>query len=82
MDFVTVAVLPQRLPEDVAPPTGIGAAAAFDWDERVNWVHNERLDKPEATGSKKWMRKAGLTSQRKKANDKPPFIFRKIPYDT
>lgn len=82
MDSVTVAVLPPRLPENVAPRTGIGAADAFNWDERLNWVHNEKVNKPEATDSKKWMRKAGLTTQRKKATDKPPFIFRQIPYDT
>lgn len=84
MQFVKVAVLPPRLPADVAPPTGIAAAEAISWDESVNWKHNEKIgkDQQQATKGKTWMRKAGLTTQRKKANeDLPPFVFRDIPYD-
>lgn len=82
-EFVTIAVLPPRLPEGVAPPTGLGPADTFSWDESINWSHNEKIDRPEnePTGAQKWLRKSGLTTKRKKANDKPPYIFRKVPYD-
>lgn len=82
-EFVTVAVLPPRLPPGMAPPTGLGPADVFSWDERVNWVHNDKLDTPENApkGAKKWFKKAGLTTQRKKATDLPPFIHRQVPYD-
>lgn len=82
-DFVTVAVLPPRLPADMATPTGLGPADAFAWDESLNWTHNQKMDQAEEEyrGAKKWMKKAGITTQRKKANDTPPFIFRKVPYD-
>lgn len=82
-EFVTVAVLPPRLPADVAPPTDLGPADVFSWDESVNWRHNEKIDKPEdkPTGAKKWIKKAGLTTKRKSASDKPPFIMRQVPYD-
>lgn len=80
-DMVKVAVLPPRLPEDMAAPTGLGPADCMAWDESVNWKHNEKLDKPEATGSKKFLRGIGLTTQRKKKSDTPPFTFREVPYD-
>ena len=84
MEVITVAVLPPRLPPGVAPPTGLGAADAMAWDERVNWMHNEQIEEQrEPTSSKKFLRKAGITTQRKKANAEiPPFVFRKVPYDT
>lgn len=80
-ELVTVAVLPPRLPSDMAAPTGLGPAEAFSWDESINWSHNQKINQPEPTSSKKFMRKIGLTTQRQKATDKPPFIFRKVPYD-
>lgn len=80
-DMVKVAVLPPRLPENMAPPTGLGPADAFSWDEAVNWTHNEKLGKAEPTERKKFMRGIGLTTQRKAARDGPPFVFREVPYD-
>lgn len=82
-EFVTVAVLPPRLPEGMAPPTGLGPADIFSWDESINWVHNEKIIKPEnePKGAKAWIKKAGLTTQRKKATEMPPFIHRQVPYD-
>lgn len=84
MELVKVAVLPPRLPADMAPPTGVGAADVFSWDESVNWIHNEKLDEEKKVSStKNFMRKAGLTTKREKANaDTPPFVFRQVPYDT
>lgn len=85
MKLVSVAVLPPRLPPGMAPPTGIGAADAFSWDESVNWQHNSSIQQEEPTRRKSFMRKIGLTTQRKRAgeeDDLPPFIFRQVPYDT
>lgn len=83
-EFVTVAVLPPRLPPDMASPTGVGTADAFAWDEAVNWSHNQKInqDQPDPKGPRKWMHKIGVSTERKKANDMPPFIMRKVPYDT
>lgn len=81
--MVSVAVLPPRLPPGMAPPSGLGAAGTMNWDERVNWSHNEPIDKPEnPSKAKKFLRKSGLTTQRAKANpDLPPFTMRQVPYD-
>lgn len=83
-EFVTVAVLPPRLPPDMASPTGVGTADAFAWDEAVNWSHNQKIDQTpsDPKGAKKFMKKIGVSTERKKANDMPPFIMRKVPYDT
>ena len=57
---------------------------AISFDERINWSHNEPIDKdPEPVSkTKKFLRKAGATTQRSKANpDTPPFILRQVPYD-
>jgi hypothetical protein len=82
-EFVTVAVLPPRLPENMAAPTGIGTADAFAWDEAINWSHNQPINQneQEPKGSKKMWKKMGVTTQRKKATDMPPFMMRKVPYD-
>lgn len=82
-EMVTVAVLPPRLPPDMASPTGVGTADVFAWDEAVNWSHNQKIDQnePEAKGSRKWMKKIGVSTDRKKATDMPPFIMRKVTYD-
>ena len=82
--MVSVAVLPPRLAPGVAPPTGIGAAEAFSWDEAINWQHNDPIKEEEEVGkTKRFFRKAGITTQRTKLNpDLPPFVLRQIPYDT
>lgn len=82
-DFVSVAVLPPRLPPGMAPRTGVGAADVFSWDEAINWQHNEAIEDPDNPARKKsFMQKVGLTGQRKKANEElPPFILKKVPYD-
>lgn len=82
-EFVKVAVLPPRLPADTAPPSGLGPAEAFSWQESINWRHNEPVEKPEVKGGRKFMRGIGLTTQRQKKNeDLPPFMFREVTYDT
>jgi hypothetical protein len=82
-EFVSVAVLPPRLQSGMAPPTGIGVADAFSWDEAINWQHNDPIAEKEVSKTKSMFRKAGLTTQRKKNNpDLPPFVLRQIPYDT
>lgn len=86
-EFVSVAVLPPRLPANMAPPTGLGPAEALSWDERLNWRHNEAIQE-ESSGQQKQKRKgsflkrAGLTTERQaRNNDNPPFTFRQVPYD-
>lgn len=82
VQMVSVAVLPPRLPTDMAPPTGVGAADVFSWDEAVNWEHNQPINAPTPSKGKSILRKTGLTTQRKRANpDLPPFQFRQVPYD-
>ena len=81
--MVSVAVLPPRMAPGMAPPTGIGAAEAFSWDESLNWQHNEPIKEEEPSKRKGLFRKAGLTTQRKRLNPElPPFVLRQIPYDT
>src|SRR5271170_321086 len=49
--MVTVAVLPPQLPPPgiPAPPTGVGMADAFSWDEALNWSsHRGAEPAPEA----------------------------------
>ena len=84
VEWVSVAVLPPRLPPGLAPPTGIGAADAFSWDEAINWQHNNPIPTEEQAGRRKsFLKKAGLTTQRYKRNpDTPPYIFRSVRYDT
>lgn len=79
---VRVAVLPPRLPPDTAPPSGVGGSASFNWDERLNWMHNENIDGDKKTSSrrKSLLGKAGPTRERKKRYDTPPFLMREIPY--
>ena len=82
--MVSVAVLPPRMKQGWAPPTGIGGAEAFSWDESINWQHNDKIETGEEVGRRKsFLRKAGITTQRKKLNpDLPPFVLRQVPYDT
>lgn len=84
MEMVTVAVLPPRLPPNFAPPTGVGMADVFSWDESINWQHNNPIPPEGEAGRKKSLRKKiGLTTERKRANpDIPPFIMRQVPYQT
>ncbi|KAJ9651691.1 hypothetical protein H2198_009038 [Neophaeococcomyces mojaviensis] len=81
--LVKVAVVPPRLPPNMAPPTGIGASEAIAWDESINWQHNDDTNKEEEVSKRKqFMRKAGLTTQRKRLHeDVPNFTFREVPYD-
>lgn len=80
--MVRVAVVPPRLPANIAPPTGIGASDCFSWDESINWQHNNNSTEEEVSKQKKFMRKAGLTTQRKKRDEHiPNFTFREVPYD-
>lgn len=80
--MVSVAVLPPRLPRGMAPPDLSVIAGAVNWDERINWEHNEPIDKPEPGKGKSMMRKIGLTTQRERKNsDLPPFRMRQVPYD-
>ena len=83
-DFVSVAVLPPRLPQGMAPPTGLGPADAMNWDERLNWEHNEPLPSNPIHRERKqsFLRKAGLTTQRKGVREGPPFQFKQVPYET
>ena len=82
-DMVSVAVLPPRLKGGMAPPTGLGPAEAFSWDESLNWQHNDPIEEKDVGKAKGFLRKTGITTQRKKANpDLPPFVLRQIPYDT
>ena len=80
---VTVAVLPPRLPPGMAPPTGVGMADAFNWDEAVNWQHNQPVSNSlESNRRKSFLKRAGLTTERHKRNpDTPPYTFRIVPYD-
>ena len=78
--MVDVAVLPPRLPPGMAPPTGVGAADVFDWDESLNWQHNQPIQEGER--KKSFLQKAGLTTQRTRRNpDLPNFVMRSVPYD-
>lgn len=80
--YVSVAVLPPRLAQGVAPPSGIAAADCFNWDERLNWTHNEPIAKENKPEKRSFLKRAGLTTERKKRNeDVPPFQFRQVPYD-
>ncbi len=82
-DMVSVAVLPPRLDSGVAPPTGIAVADAISWDESLNWQHNDPIKEKEVSKAKSFLRKTGITTQRKKLNpDLPPFVLRQVPYDT
>lgn len=72
----------------MAPPSGIAAADCFNWDERINWTHNEPVDQPksglgngngegegEGGGSKEkrsLRKRMGLTTERKKRNEDVP----------
>jgi hypothetical protein len=78
--MVSVAVLPPRLPAGMAPPTGLGAADVFSWDESLNWQHNQPA---ETVNQKKgFLRKIGLTTQRQRKNPNAPnFVLREVPYD-
>ena len=83
--MVSCAVLPPRLPSGMAPPTGTAVAGAISFDESLNWQHNKAVEEGPVSRRKSLFRKAGLTTQRKRANeedDLPPFIMRQIPYDT
>jgi hypothetical protein len=68
----------------MAPPSGIQAAECFNWDERLNWVHNEPIaEEGKAEEKKSFRKRIGLTTERKKRNeDLPPFQFRQVPYET
>ena len=82
-DMVSVAVLPPRLNSNLAPPTGLGPAEAFSWDESLNWQHNDPIQEKEVSKTRGFLRKTGITTQRKRVNpDLPPFVLRQIPYDT
>jgi len=97
MQFVTVAVLPPRLPADMAPPTGLGMANSFSWDEPLNWRHNQPLPArnassasgpqqqppPQARRKSSWLRKSLSVNRTPTARnpDKPPFVMRQVPYE-
>jgi hypothetical protein len=90
-EWVTVAVLPPRIPIGYTPPTGVGMADAFSWDESLNWSQNAPLhhstNQPASHAQRKasLLKKLGLTTQRTRANptsDLPPFVMRSVPYDT
>ncbi|RVX70529.1 hypothetical protein B0A52_05180 [Exophiala mesophila] len=69
----------------MAPPTGVGAADTFAWDEAVNWQHNDAAEEPEPARRKSFLRKIGMTTQRKRSGEDeglPPFRMRQVPYDT
>lgn len=79
---VKVAVMPPRLPPGMAPPTRVGAADVFSWDEPLNWSHNEKIRDDKTPPKKDFFGKIGLTTERKKANPNTPnFTFREVPYD-
>jgi len=84
VQMVSCAVLPPRLPPGMAPPTGVGLADVFSFDESLNWDHNNPIQQEEPSRRKSLFRKVGLTTQRERANedDVPPFVMRQIPYDT
>lgn len=88
---VTVAVLPPRLPVGYNPPTGVGMADAFGWDESLNWSQNAPLhhstNQPASHSQRKpsLVKKMGLTTNRERANPKsdlPPFVMRSVPFET
>lgn len=88
---VTVAVLPPRLIVGYTPPTGVGMADAFNWDEALNWSQNAPLhhstNQPASHSQRKpsLAKKMGLTVRRERANPKsdlPPFVMRSVPYET
>lgn len=63
---------------------GMGAAGAVNWDENVNAQYNRLLpkDDEELSSGKRFLKKAGITRDRKKAHkDMPPFRMRTVPYD-
>ena len=83
--MVSCAVLPPRLPAGLAPPTGIAASWAVSYDEALNWQYNNSAEEQEPSRRKSLFRKAGITTQRKRAggnDDLPPFVMRQIPYET
>lgn len=83
--MVSCAVLPPRLPQGMAPPTGVGMADTFNFDEALNWQHNDPIQGVEPSRRKSFFRKVGLTTQRRRVceeDDLPPFVMRQIPYDT
>ena len=58
-------------------------ADAFNWDESVNWRHNQKVPSEAEAGRKKSIfKRAGLTTVREKKTDTPPFIMRTVTYDT
>jgi hypothetical protein len=83
VDWVTVAVLPPRIPFGYNPPTSVGLAAdAFGWDESLNWS-NQPASHPQRKPS--LVKKMGFTTKRERANptsDLPPFVMRSVPYET
>jgi hypothetical protein len=88
---VTVAVLAPRIPVGFTPPTGVGMADVFNWDETLNWSQNAPLHHPNNQPASPFHRKPslikklGLTTQRERANpqsDLPPFVMRSVPYGT
>ena len=84
-DMVKVAVLPPRLPEGVAPSSsGIATADMTNWDERLNWRHNQpiRRAEEETPRRKSFLKKISPTTQRQARNPElPPFMFRYVSYD-
>lgn len=88
---VTVAVLPPSLPHEFAPPTGVGMADVFNWDESLNWSQHAPLhhstNQPASHSQRKpsLVKKMGFTTKRERANPKsdlPPFVMRSVPYET
>lgn len=89
---VSCAVLPPRLPQGMAPPTGAGAGGVLGYDDRLNWAHNEpcaiQEQKQEPVRRKSLLRKLGLTTPRERhaaavaaADDGPPFVMQQIAYE-
>ena len=83
-ETVTIAVLAPRLPPGMGEADGQGVADAISWDANVNSQHNRPLPKGDESlsGKKKFLKKAGVTKDRKKAHEEmPPFRMRTVPYD-
>jgi hypothetical protein len=84
-EWVSVAVLPPQLPRGMAPPSGVGAAGTFGWDEALNWQHNEPIEQADKPRKKSIMMKIGMTPERQrrsKDNGFPPYTMRQVRYET
>ena len=83
-ETVNIAVLAPRLPPGMGEADGQGAADVISWNAGLNSQHNRPLPKGDdrLSSKKKVLKKAGLTTERKKAHeDMPPFRMRTVPYE-